>query len=375
MIAKSTHNNMREMKPTILTFLLCIFTPMFIMFFTVIGNVFHPATAITIDDIQEGATGDSFKEANMNSKGHRKLKAKRNASMLDALWHNTFHVIEKLALKMLTSFVEFRIRCRLMWSELWSELDVIASDGYGLKIVKICAGAAYLFLTSTLTRISFVWSYPAKLVKPQSCNIIDRLMMFYINLKKLSNEFKNKSVGRCIITLLKTRIRMNASAKIPSINQLLKQLIPYRFKDATNSGSFWFCHFGYKTSCGKDRGTTCADGDVPVVCEAENRVHVPVWIEHSTPACDEAECTKSETQTKVAKAEHEEMRELVAPQEKECLSESIKPVGLDSERLEKAEKIIGLDDFNFIAVLGQGGYGKVMLAEEKITKQTMRLNC
>jgi classical protein kinase C len=45
------------------------------------------------------------------------------------------------------------------------------------------------------------------------------------------------------------------------------------------------------------------------------------------------------------------------------------PVTVPKNQIQKARRKVGLDDFNFLAVLGKGNFGKVMLAEEKKSSQ------
>jgi serine/threonine protein kinase len=50
-------------------------------------------------------------------------------------------------------------------------------------------------------------------------------------------------------------------------------------------------------------------------------------------------------------------------------SAPLPPAQVSSPSKSKGSRKIGLDDFNFLAVLGKGNFGKVMLAEEKRSGQ------
>ncbi|KAJ3401423.1 Serine/threonine kinase [Chytriomyces hyalinus] len=168
-------------------------------------------------------------------------------------------------------------------------------------------------------------------------------------------------------------------------DQLMRHRIPHRFEETYSLGLNWCCHCGYMlplrrkeckrcSECGISAHTSCSLL-VPSLCGLTTEL-----IDQMKKAIDQAEKLKKEKE--IMKAEKakakEDMEKDQTPQERvdsptadvvgrrEFASE-VKPSAVTTTRA--ATRGVGLDDFNLLAVLGKGNFGKVMLAEEKMTKK------
>ncbi|KAI8614387.1 kinase-like domain-containing protein [Chytriomyces sp. MP71] len=173
-------------------------------------------------------------------------------------------------------------------------------------------------------------------------------------------------------------------------DQLMRHKIPHRFEETYSLGLNWCCHCGYMlpltkkeckrcSECGITAHTTCSLL-VPSLCGLNSDL-----IDQMKKAIDQAEKLKKEKE--IMKAE----KAKATKDESEKKPASVVPVKLPpapfddnetrrhvadaasttkpSTSSRPAPRGIGLDDFNLLAVLGKGNFGKVMLAEEKLTKQ------
>ena len=181
--------------------------------------------------------------------------------------------------------------------------------------------------------------------------------------------------------------------------QLLKYRIPHRFETTTTLAPSWCSHCGSMLHVGR-KIVKCAEcnkgahkecmGMVPKFCGLKPdmaKVLVQAFEDHEKKShqreLEEAEKARKQAVPDAAEVMPEKVVEMPKPVEQvkppspkvvevQRISEPVSARPLPTPPIVKADiprVNISLDDFRFLAVLGRGAFGKVMLASDNHTKQ------
>ncbi|CAJ0912197.1 9964_t:CDS:10, partial [Entrophospora sp. SA101] len=204
-------------------------------------------------------------------------------------------------------------------------------------------------------------------------------------------------------TKIVTKCISRSNSEMDSDYKQLNHRIPHRFENLTNITGNWCCHCGYMLPIGKKGSKKCSE--CHITCHAKCTHLVPDFcgmpmgtasemidqIQRASDRLSSSSSISSTTSTSTTSTsttlvandqwntpspqhKQQQQQQLLLQQyqyqQQNPSSQNPHPMVNPNQRLSSVKsRKVGLDDFTFISVLGKGNFGKVMLAEEKVTKQ------